>query len=123
MKKIKIVGFMIFLLSIILAVISQNINKQNNIKANVLKDITHQKEFTQDISKNIFYIHKNRDNNTVHLDHLTKQFLENMRVRDHTLFEIESSFIKQLDNKIIVLWNKFYSDVQKFKDQNKNING
>lgn len=122
MKKIKVVGVIIFLLSVILALISQNISKQNTIKANVLNDIIEQKGFTQEISKNIFYIHHNESKNSSELDYLTKYFLENMRNRESSLCEIESSLINQLDNKIVVLWNKFYSDVQKFKDQNKNIN-
>jgi len=120
MKKIKIVGAIILLLSIILAIISQYLIEQNKINTDLLKSINQQKSFTQEISKNIFYIYRSKNKDMKQLDLLTKKFIENMNQRDNKLYEMESNLIKKQKDKIIHLWNSLYSDVRKFKNQNKN---
>ena len=112
MKKIKIVGALIFILSIILAVLFSYTSKKSLIHNNLTNTINEQKDFTQEISKNIFYIYKNKDSSTKTLDNSVKHFLENMSNKDQTL---------QRSKKIIKLWNDFYLHVQHFRDQNKNI--
>ncbi len=121
MKKIKIVGTIIFILSITLAIVSFYISDQNKINSGFLETINKQKAFTQEISKNIFYIYKNKNKNIKQLDQSIKDFLENMNQRDDTLKELKSPLIKKQSDKIVILWNKFYLDVQKFRNQHKTI--
>ena len=119
MNKIKIVGALIFLISIVLVFLFNNINMQNAANSNLIKTINQQKSFTQEISKNIFYISKNKNSSTKQLNDSIKEFLHNMENRDITLEEIPSPAIKAQSAKIMLLWNEFYILVQNFKDQKK----
>ena len=121
MNKIKIVGLLIFILSICLAVISYEISNQNRINNDFLDIINEQKAFTQEISKNIFYIYKNKNTSTKQLDDSIKKFITNINNKDRILNNIPSTLIQQQANKITLLWNHFYLSVQKFRDQSKII--
>ena len=109
MKKIKTVGALIFILSIILSVLFIYTSKENLVHNDFTNSINKQKAFTQEISKNIFYIYKNKDASTETLDGSVKDFLEHMRNQNQTLQSKE----------IIMLWNNFYLHVQHFRDQMK----
>ena len=119
MSKLKIAGIMIFLLCLGLAIISKNIIDHTGLNNTLLETINKQKAFTQEISKNIFYIYKNKSCSTKQLDKSIKSFLENMAKRDNTLEQVSSPLIKNQSDKIVILWNMFYLDVQKFRDQTK----
>jgi len=100
MNKIKIAGAFVFFISITLSILF-NITSKINQKHNVfIEKINLQKSFTQEISKNIFYLFKNKTKSTKIL---------NMDVKLQT---------KTKTKKIISLWNKFYLDVQAFKKLN-----
>ncbi len=110
MQKLKITGALVFIVSITLAVLFNYISKNNNSHNNFVKTINKQKSFTQEISKSIFYIHKNREYSTSELDKSTKDFLSYMKRCEKT----------QIHNtKTLVLWNKFYLHVQEFRDHSK----
>ena len=111
MKKIKIVGALIFILSITLALLFIHTSKEITNHNNVVNTINEQKDFTQEISKNIFYIYKNQSNSTQTLDDSIKKFLQNMKNRE---------YYSQNSTQIIKLWNTFYLHVQNFRDQIKN---
>ena len=121
MNRIKIVGLLILLLSIYLAVISYQVSRENQISSAFLNTINEQKAFTQEISKNIFYIYKNKDTSTKQLDDSIKKFIINMDAKEKTLNTISSVSIDKQVNEIVVLWNQFYFSIQKFKDQSKII--
>jgi len=118
-RKIKIIGALTFFISIILIILFNHINTQNAQNSNLIKTINQQKAFTQEISKNIFYISKHKDASTKQLNDSIKYFLSNMENRDDNLQEITSHEIKQQSLKIMKLWNEFYISVQRFKDQKK----
>ncbi|TKI69608.1 hypothetical protein FCU45_06005 [Sulfurimonas crateris] len=111
MKKIKIVGALIFTLSITLAIIfgytSKNISEHNDF----INAINKQKDFTQEISKNIFYIYKNPTSSAKTLDDSIKKFLDVMNTRNEN---------SKTNENIAKLWNSFYLNVQTFRDQFKN---
>ncbi|QFR48727.1 cell wall metabolism sensor histidine kinase WalK [Sulfurimonas lithotrophica] len=119
MKKIKIVIALIFLLSILLAIIFSYINEQRSVSNNFLNVINQQKAFTQEIAKNIFYMYKNQNASDKQLDDSIKKFLSNMQNRDKNLKYIDSKEIREHSKEIAVLWNKFYLEVQNFRDLNK----
>ena len=110
MKKIKIAGALIFILSIVLSVIFIYTSKENLVHNNFTNSINEQKGFTQEISKNIFYIYKNKDASTKQLDVSIKEFIKNMNSNEQT---------NKQNKKITALWNKFYLHVQNFRDKSK----
>lgn len=110
MKIIKIVGAFIFILSITLALLFNKTSEQNNTHNNILNAINEQKAFTQEISKNIFYIYRNKDRSTSQLDKSIKDFINHMNNSEQS--EVQSQ-------KVITLWNKFYLHVQNFRDKCK----
>ena len=114
MKKIKIVGALIFTLSITLAAIfsytSKNISKHNDF----INTMNEQKDFTQEVSKNIFYIYKNPTSSTQTLDDSIKKFLAATNNKNNKNNKNEKN------EHITKLWNDFYLNVQNFRDQFKN---
>jgi len=121
MTKIKIVAILVFILSIALALLSSYISDENRVNNKVLDTINAQKAFTQEISKNIFYIYKNKDASTQQLDDSIKKFLNNLKNRDEILNPIDSVSIKNKSDEIVLLWNKFYRYVQNFRDERKMV--
>jgi len=103
MKRIKIVGIFVFIISIILALFSNYISKENRISLGDLSILTEQKSFTQEISKSIFYSYKNNQDISKMLDRTTAKFIEKNSARLSN------------DPKILERWNKFYADVTKFR--------
>ncbi|WP_457750154.1 hypothetical protein [Sulfurimonas sp.] len=123
MTKIKFLGALIFILSLILALYSKHISTQNEANLKLLKTINEQKAFSQEIAKNIFFIYKNKDVSIKQLDESVKSFVHNMNTKDEILDEIFSQDIKKESEKIIYLWNDFYLLVQKFRDAYRIRNG
>ncbi len=119
MNKIKIAGILIFLVSIALLIISTNIGDYTKINNKISEIINKQKAFTQEISKNIFYIYKNKNCSIKQLDDSIKFYMANVSIKNEQLNIIKSNQIIQQNKKIVSLWNKFYSEVQSFRKQNK----
>ncbi len=119
MTKIKLIGALIFILSLILAYYSKYLSTQNEVNLRLLKTVNEQKAFTQEISKNIFYIYNNRDASKQQLDESIKRFVENMNHREEILDEVLSKAIQNQTDKIIKEWNHFYLLVQNFRDASK----
>ncbi len=108
MNKIKIVGALIFILSISLALLSNTISNNNRKNIQILQNINKQKAFTQEVSKNIFYIYKNQNASQSYLDDEIRRFVKSADMID-----------VKLPKEIVLLWNDFYLKVQKFRDINK----
>jgi len=119
MTKIKVVGVLVFILSIALAFLSSYISNQNKVNNDILDNINSQKFFTQEISKNIFYIYRNQNASTKQLDDSIRKFIDNLNNKDEILNKINSIAIKNKSDEIVILWNKFYLHVQNFRDKNK----
>jgi len=108
MNKIKIVGALIFVLSISLALLSSSISSSNQKNIEILNTINKQKAFTQEISKHIFYMYKNKTASSAFIDNIIREFVKNTDTTD-----------KKLSKKTMLLWNQFYLKVQQFRDINK----
>jgi len=108
MKGIKIVGGVIFILSIVLILYASFIAEQNRIYQARVVFISEQKAFTQEISKSIFYLYRNRKQDDTHLNSIVKKYLDNLSSN-------EGAFTQS--REIVTLWNRFYADVQRFRDQ------
>ncbi len=118
MNKIKIAGIILFIVTVALVFVSINIGEHNKINNNLLEIINKQKAFTQEVSKNIFYIYKNKNTSIAQLNHSIKEFLQNMDTKSK-LEDISSDKVKKQNKKIVILWNEFYLNVQKFREQNQ----
>ena len=116
MTKIKIVGILIFTLSITLALLSSHMSKQNSINNDFLDVINAQKAFTQDIAKNIFFIYRYRKTSTNELDKSIKAFIKNMKNKDRLIVQGDSKSISNKLDDITSAWNKYYLLVQNFRD-------
>jgi len=119
MTKIKIIAVLILIFLVTLALFSKYISSQTSANLNLLKTINEQKAFTQEISKNIFYIYKNKNASTKQLDESIALFINNMSDKDEAFSTIEAEEIKKEAEHIILLWNDFYFLVQNFRDKNK----
>jgi len=119
MTKIKVVGIFIFILSIALAFLSNYVSDKNDTNNRLLDAINIQKAFTQEISKNIFYIYKDSEASTQKLDDSIKEFISNTQNTNQILMPIGSYQIKRKSDEIVLLWNKFYLYVQNFRDKRK----
>jgi len=110
MYKIKVVGILIFVLSLVLALIFNTISKQNKINRDSLSIINEQKSYTQEISKSVLYLSKNIGSSSEQLDINVKKFLENMKHK-----KIDS----KEHNNLILLWKEFYASVEQFREKQK----
>ena len=116
MNKIKIVGIFIFLISFSLTIVTLHINNQNSIEAEAIDAINKHKAFTQEISKTIFYIYKNKkiDNK---LEDSIKLFLANTTNDSIDSISFYETTVQK--DKIQESWNKFYLMVENFRKINR----
>jgi len=119
MKSIKIVGAIIAVLLVISAIFSNTVARHHESNLRLLKSLNRQKAFTQEISKQIFYLYKNRDRSTQRLDSIVKEFVETMNEREEKDIVIDNADIAVQNKKILTLWNDYYRLVQKFRDTNR----
>jgi len=106
--KIKVAGVFIFVLSLVLALLFATISKLNKINTASLSIINEQKSTTQEISKTVLYISKNRGSSNEQLNAYIENFLVNMTHEKETSPQHEV---------LLGLWNEFYVLVEKFKKQ------
>jgi hypothetical protein len=116
MTKIKIVGALVFIVSIILTIFFNNVSQKNKISNTILNSINQEKALTQEISKNIFYMYKKNDTSDFQLKNTIKSFFANIDNKEEILNQINSQAIEDQNQKILVLWNKFYLKVEKFRN-------
>jgi hypothetical protein len=107
MSKIKLVGALTFILSLILAFISLNIANKNRKNIIIFSSLTKQKASIEEISKSIFYSYRNGVP--------TPQYLDKT-IEGITVGESEIILIKNL-------WHHFYDDVKNFRIQQKIATG
>jgi|GEM_PF-1984993 len=110
MHKIKVVGVLIFVLSIMLALVFNTISKQNRVNSDSLSIINEQKSYTQEISKAVLYLSKNKGSTTEQLDANIEKFLENMKHEKVDSAEHDA---------LILLWKEFYAAVEQFREKQK----
>jgi len=111
MNKIKIVGALVFVISLLLAFISVDIANKNSLNIDALTIFSKQKELIQESSKAVFYSYKNGSNLSATPTELNNDSLTLI------LFGAKTSNSKNINIKIQNLWKSFYSDVKKFRTQ------
>ncbi len=108
MFKIKVVSVLIFVLSIVLALLFNTISEQNRVNTASMSMINEQKSYTQEISKSILYLYKNRGSSTEQLDSNIEKFLANMTHKNEH---------SPQHDVLVKMWNEFYAVVQKFRKE------
>ena len=103
MRKIKVVGALLFTVALILALLSYQISKENQKNLRDLTSLNEQKAFTQEVSKSIFYSYRNQKESSEELERATATFVS----KNHTELA-NGSHISQR-------WNQFYADVSQFR--------
>ncbi|MFK5976635.1 MAG: hypothetical protein QM493_09025 [Sulfurovum sp.] len=121
MKRIKMMIILISLLSVVLILVSIYNSYNNQMNNRLLNMINIQKSFTQEISKNIFYIYRDREISTKELDNSIQEFINYIDKQERVFDNINSPLIKAQNSKIVLLWNSFYLQVQNFRNQTKVI--
>ncbi len=116
MTNIKIAGIFIFAISLILAILSSHISHETKVYNELIESLNQKKAFTQDISKNIFYLYKNKNSSKVYLEHSIKKFLQDIQNSQNSESEAILDYIHANNKNITQLWNKFYKYVQDFRD-------
>ena len=98
MKQIKIISFIIVVLFINLFFISLNISKNNQNLNNLKDNINIQKYITQDISKEVMYLYKNKHINYNHLKDSLKIFkLNQENIKSKKILNQSKEFIHLVD--------------------------
>ena len=108
MNKIKMIGVLIFVLSLALALLFNHISTQNRLHTDSLSMINEQKSYTQEISKAVFFLSKNRGSSREHFDNYVDKFVANMT---HEKEETSQHAV------LVELWEEFHLLVQKFRKQ------
>ncbi len=119
MTKIKVIGIIILILSIYLIILSSSMNDKNIIHNNIIDTINKQKTFTQEISRNIFYVYRNRDASISELNESIDKYIDDINNKNKNLTITFSTDIKKQNSKITVLSQDFYIYMQVFREQNK----
>ncbi|MFA6760370.1 MAG: hypothetical protein WCR69_04920 [Sulfuricurvum sp.] len=110
MRKIKIVLFVVFLLAIALVLNSQRVDRVTDKYHQEIKTLDEQKDFTQEILKTILYLYQNKESSSAPLSAMVKEFVHKV---DRASVELtQSPYARDL-------WNRFYLQVQVFKDSYK----
>ena len=118
MKKIKISGLLIVIISFALIWFINYIDNKKTLSNELITLSVKQKLLTQDISKNVFYIYKSHSLRPKQLNNIIKKAKENKK---KILLNEYSKDIKDQLNKILALEKEFYKKVEIFKLQNEVI--
>lgn len=102
MKRIKIVGFFILLISVTLVLLASFISNQEQGFTDELRLINTQRSHTQEIAKSLFFAHRYKRNLPKDLDTHTYHFMKNL----HT-YEKKSAAIEKLSQEFFTFVNQF----------------
>jgi predicted PurR-regulated permease PerM len=97
MKKIKIIGFFVFLLSVALVFLFNYISKEEQQFSQKLSQINIQKSHTQEIAKSIFFTHRYKKEYPKTIDKNMYNFLSNLQIKkknDHNIHTLSHAFFE-----------------------------
>ena len=81
----------------------------------LLKTINEEKSYVQNISKQIFYLYKNRQRDLSSIEEHKARFLANLKHKEEILGSIDSKEIHAQAEKIIAEWKRFLGYVNRFE--------
>jgi hypothetical protein len=119
-NKIKSIGILFIILMISIIVSTIYLNEKNKKDSLIINIAGKQRMLSQKIAKNIFYLYHNNESQN-ELDEATIEFIYNLNSlkNGNTLIGVFSApndeIAKQI-SKVEILWNNFYSNINKFKE-------
>lgn len=119
--KIKIIGIFFIILMTIIIVTTTYLNNKNKKDALVINIAGKERMLTQKISKNIFYLYHNNGYSFTELDNATVEFIYNLNSLKNGnkltgVFKAPTDDIAKQISKVEILWNNFYSNINRFKE-------
>lgn len=119
--KIRIIGVLFIVLMTMIIVTTTYLNNKNKKDALVINIAGKERMLTQRISKNIFYLYHNNQHSFSELDNATVEFIYNLNSlkNGNELTGIQKAptdDIREQIAKVEILWNNFYSNINRFKD-------
>jgi len=126
MKKIKIVGFLIVILSIGLLLLFNYISQEEQRFSEKMSQINTQKSYTQEIAKSIFFTHRYKKSFPKSIDKNMYNFLSNLQLKEkknqtistlsHDFFELINQFKYVYTGNVpynIIILEKLVNDIYK----------
>lgn len=119
--KIKTIGILFIVLMTIIIATTTYLNNKNKKDALVINIAGKERMLTQRISKNIFYLYHNGKSSFTELDNATVEFIYNLNSlkNGNELIGIQKAptdEIRKQIAKVEILWNNFYSNINRFKE-------
>ena len=115
MKKIKIALVATILCVIALVLHYKYISAVDAANFRLLKTINEEKSYVQNISKQIFYLYKNRQRDLSSIEEHKARFLANLKHKEEILGSIDSKEIHAQAEKIIAEWKRFLGYINRFE--------
>jgi hypothetical protein len=118
--KIKLLGALLIFLMLSAVSTTIYLNQQNIKDSLVVNIVGKQRMLTQQISKNIFYIHYNSNKNFNELNLATQKFITGLDIlkngdTNKGLSAVPTQQISMQLTKVTMLWKDFYKNIQNFK--------
>ncbi|MEA2100379.1 MAG: type IV pili methyl-accepting chemotaxis transducer N-terminal domain-containing protein [Campylobacterota bacterium] len=125
--KIKLIGALLIVMMLSVITTTIYLSKQNSKDALVVNIVGKQRMLTQQISKNIFYIHYSSNKDFYELNKATDEFLNGLNILKYgdsskEISPVTTQIIVTQLNIVNKLWNNFYNDIQNFKIYNGSNN-
>ncbi|MDY0052728.1 MAG: type IV pili methyl-accepting chemotaxis transducer N-terminal domain-containing protein [Aliarcobacter sp.] len=119
-NKIKSIGVLFIVLMISIIISNIYLNEKNKKDSLVINIAGKQRMLTQKIAKNIFYLYHNNESQN-ELDEATIEFIYNLNSLKNGndligVFSAPNDEIANQISKVEILWNNFYSNINKFKE-------
>lgn len=119
--KVKFLGFLTILLMLSVTLTTIYLNQQNVKDALVVNIVGKQRMLTQQMSKNIFYIHYSSKNADFYeLNKAREEFINGLNTLKHgdkekRIYSVPTKKISKQLQKVDNLWTIFYEDIKNFK--------
>ncbi|RXK06637.1 type IV pili methyl-accepting chemotaxis transducer N-terminal domain-containing protein [Halarcobacter bivalviorum] len=120
-QKIKIIGALLILSIFTVIVVTIFLNQKNVKDATIVNIAGKQRMLTQRITKNIYFLYQNKENNFTEIDNAIAEFNYGLTtlISGDSLLGIASAPTEELKaqmTKVTILWNSFEQNVKDFKE-------
>jgi nitrate/nitrite-specific signal transduction histidine kinase len=118
--KIKVMGAILLFLMLSVIATTIYLNQQNVKDALLINIAGKQRMLTQNISKNVFYIHYSSNKDFYELNAAVEDFIKGLNTLKHGdknihMAPVITDEISLQTKEVDALWNKFHEDIQNFK--------
>lgn len=120
-QKIKIIGALLILSIFTVIVVTIFLNQKNVKDATIVNIAGKQRMLTQRITKNIYFLYQNKEDNFTEIDNAVQQFNYGLGtlISGDKLLGISTAPTEELKaqmTKVVILWTSFEKNVREFKE-------